>query len=267
VSTKDRYSPRRKLSAIRLAASAAVIMMALMIGFILFYPGEQVFIAEKGERPLIELPDGSTAHLNSNSRITVDYSRGERRIKLAYGEATFTVSKDQNRPFKVDAGAGSATALGTEFNVKNRSTNVTVTVFSGTVLVAHSPMQDIKRPTDVSADSIGRLLESGQQVHYHQRLGEVHTLPTEQLARTASWRDGRLFFNNETLENVIHEISHYTAKKLIIADGSLQSLRVGGVFKVDDIDSVINILETALPVKAVSVSPELTMLIEKKTPP
>ena len=249
-------------SAPRITA-AAMVFLALLTG-LLFLPNEQMHMTHIGQRLAIPLSDGSTVYLNSNSQIKVNYKRQQRFIELVYGEAVFEVAKMPDRPFVVRSGSGTATALGTEFNVRNRHTDVTVTVLSGTVLVEPDVTDPFEPTAAFENNDAHELLKAGQQITYNTQLGKVQELPEKELARTASWREGRLFFDDKSLEEVIQEISNYTTQKIVIADGSLQSLRVGGVFKVDDIDSILSMLEAALPVSAVQVSPDLIMLLERK---
>lgn len=243
----------------RFAPSVAAVAMVIM-GLFFLLPNEQVYITHIGQRLKVSLPDGSTMHLNSNSQLTVNYKKQQRLIELVYGEANFEVEKNPSRPFIVRSGSGSATALGTEFDVRKRNANVTVTVFSGAVLV-ESDTSMPSEPTNLPRNKeTWELLKPGHQITYSTKLGEVRKVPHKELARTTSWREGKLFFDDNSLKEILHEISNYTTESIVIADSSLQSLRLGGVFKVDDIDSILTMLEAALPVSAVRISAEVIVL-------
>jgi len=89
-----------------------------------------------GELRTVVLPDQSRMVLNTSTRVRVIYSRGERRVQLDQGEATFLVAQDSSRPFQVDAARGTTRALGTEFNVLSVGNGTaTVSVLSGRVEV------------------------------------------------------------------------------------------------------------------------------------
>jgi transmembrane sensor len=61
-----------------------------------------VISTERGEIRLAPLKDGSTVLLNTQTRIRVRYSEGERRVTLLKGEAYFSVARDEKRPFIVE---------------------------------------------------------------------------------------------------------------------------------------------------------------------
>src|ERR1700682_5396262 len=50
-----------------------------------------------GEQSKRVLPDGSVLHLNTDSQVTVHYSRGERAVDLDRGEALFQVAHEGGR--------------------------------------------------------------------------------------------------------------------------------------------------------------------------
>ncbi len=58
-----------------------------------------------GETQKISLSDGTEITLNTRSSLVVSYSPSSRDVFLRYGEATFDVSPDKNRPFKVSTPA------------------------------------------------------------------------------------------------------------------------------------------------------------------
>ena len=64
------------------------------------------------------LADGSVLYLNTDTAVTIRYSRTERLVVLKSGQAGFEVAHDPNRPFRVFAGPAEAVAHGTEFDVR-----------------------------------------------------------------------------------------------------------------------------------------------------
>jgi transmembrane sensor len=63
------------------------------------------------------LSDGSQLTLAGNSAVDVEFSAGERRIRLLHGQVLVDVSHDPARPFVVQTDEGSFKALGTRFVV------------------------------------------------------------------------------------------------------------------------------------------------------
>jgi len=56
------------------------------------------YTTQVGEQRVLQLPDGSTVQLNTQSRVKIDFSTSKRQIWLSRGEALFSVSRDPRRP-------------------------------------------------------------------------------------------------------------------------------------------------------------------------
>ena len=88
-----------------------------------------------GEQIVAQLPDGSELHLNTDSAVTVRYTRSERVVEIARGQALFTVARDDHRRFRVAAGDVHVLAVGTQFDTYRRPDATIVTVVEGSVAV------------------------------------------------------------------------------------------------------------------------------------
>ena len=89
----------RRRAAIALAAS---VVLAVGGGLLwLAYQRPHIYATRDGEQRTVQLPDGSTMAVNTNSRVRVAFSPSERRIWLTRGEAFFAVEHDIHRPFLV----------------------------------------------------------------------------------------------------------------------------------------------------------------------
>src|SRR5262249_3527753 len=95
-----------------------------------------------GELREVKLPDNSIIKLNTRSRVTVTYGQLSREVVLEFGEASFDVVSNPDRPFNVRAGNRQFQALGTRFIVRVLSPdNVELTVTEGEVKVVYAPPQ------------------------------------------------------------------------------------------------------------------------------
>ncbi len=88
-----------------------------------------------GEIRSLRLADGSDVTVNTDSVLQSVISAGQRRVRLARGEAFFKVAHDSGRPFVVGAGNISVTALGTAFSVRNSGDTIIVTLVEGRVRI------------------------------------------------------------------------------------------------------------------------------------
>lgn len=201
-----------------------------------------------GEMRDIRLSDGSMVYLNGNSALAVYIVGTQRQLALLQGEAWFKVSPDKARPFRVRAGEGVVTALGTAFNIR---------LFDG--------------QTEVSVTEHRVAIDGGRRQDFHTELGEGHQLLygpqggiSEERAidsqAVTAWQRGKLVFQNRPLGEVIAELNRYHRGYLAIADRSLAQRRVNGVFRTDQPLVVLNALETSLKLHSTRLGDYLVLL-------
>ncbi len=213
-------------------AAAAVVFVALLTG----RPRE--LATKTGERQDIALEDGSRVELNAQTSLAVSFRRDERRVKLALGEAWFSVSKDPKRPFVVEMPAGVVRVTGTEFDVREASGGETeVTVLTGTVHVRASDAAETDEP----------LAPGDQAVMYNGRV-TVRQLPDGAVQDVVAWRQGQTVFDNTPLGEAIERFTAYHARKITV-DPSAAGLRLGGRFSLNDLDGMLESVESVLPVR------------------
>lgn len=215
------------------AAAALLAIVALGVGYLSWdqQPGT-LFQTAIGERAAIELPDGSSLELNSNSRARVEYSQKARVIRLERGEGFFNVQHDTNRPFWVVAGDSWIRAVGTAFDVYLRPAGVRVTVSDGTVKVAADAPAKSGSPSDGQlARKAVSVLAAGQQVDMVRGTSKVRSLEQDELTRAVAWRRGTLHFEDARLADIVEDLNRYTTLKITVEDAALQDLRLGGTFE------------------------------------
>lgn len=206
-------------------------------------PASRVYATHIGENKVIELADGSTIHLNTNSRIKVALAENERHVTLDRGEALFRVARDPSRPFIVLAGDRKIQVVGTVFNVLRDQGRLAVTVARGIVAVqavASSPEGPEKAPA--------RLLAGQQLIH---REGSGQTLIREIDPQVVlAWQKGTLTYEDALLSEVLADLNRYFAVPVRPHNAAVASLRFSGVLKVDNEAAVLRRLEEFLPVTA-----------------
>ena len=192
-----------------------------------------------GERSQFTLPDGSVLELNTDSQVNVDFAIGMRNLKLARGEAVFHVAHDKSRPFIVSVGTNRVIALGTVFSVRHDPGESIVTLLEGKVR--------IERLSGGVATEAAQLVP-GEQLT--TKAAEPFSIRKADFRQVASWRDGRLIFNNEPLGDVVKEINRYSRRKLFIASDDLTDIRVSGTFRLESSDQFAKALEIGFPISA-----------------
>jgi transmembrane sensor len=222
----------------RLLLAAAVVVVALCgtyLGWLYLVPSTAVnYATALGERRTEVLADGTHVVLNTDSALQVQYTRSRREVELRRGEAQFEVTHDAERPFVVNTGEGTVTALGTRFQVRRDKDAATVTLLEGKVEVAHGEQRTVLRPNE--------------QAHLSDAAGiRVSTIDPKQVN---GWLDGWLFFRNTPLSQVVAEANRYSAKKLRLGDNRLAGLRFSGSFRTGSSTEIAKAAAQILPVRA-----------------
>ncbi|ARU29158.1 FecR domain-containing protein [Cellvibrio sp. PSBB006] len=245
VSARQELEPGYRQRSIRLNnpgnwLAYAAVMMLFCIGFIfsINYLSEEEFSTRVGEQRLVQLPDGSTAMLNTDTVISVHYSGKKRRIRLRQGEAYFDVHKDNQRPFEVSAAGSVVRALGTEFNVAIREQTLSVDVADGVVELRS------KNPLNTDQSIITEIRE-GEAVNY-KKGDEATKVEAARLARISAWQTRKIYFDADTLADAVAEYNRYITEKITVVDNELNQQRITGIFHLGDLDTFIFSLEQAL---------------------
>lgn len=225
-----RASRRRAMLSIAATVGAAAVLTGWWLGA--FSLPRTQFQTAIGEHAAVELPDGSSLELNSNSRARVDYTAQTRVIRLERGEAFFKVEHDVHRPFWVVAGGSWVRAVGTAFNVYVQPAGVRVTVSEGMVKVASNAASVSEAPSDAGLARVPvAVLKAGQQVNVNGAASEVRAVMPMEMTRLVSWRAGSVYFKTDRLIDVVEELGRYTTLKIVIEDDALRELRIGGTFE------------------------------------
>ncbi|NVE96036.1 FecR family protein [Altererythrobacter lutimaris] len=191
-----------------------------------------------GEMAEFDLPDGSSIALNTGSQVDVSYSAGRRMLALAKGEAVFTVAKDRARPFIVEAGNSRIVALGTVFAVRRAGDEADVTLIEGRVRV--------DKTNRSGADVKSAELSAGERLTVSP--GREFAISKTSLANAASWRTGRLVFDNTPLSEVLDEFNRYSIEQHVLRDPELADFLVSGTFRIKSSEHFAATLEAGFPI-------------------
>lgn len=196
-----------------------------------------------GEQKTVTLPDGSEVHMNVSTELVLHYQAHRRQLTLLKGEAMFVVQSDKNRPFIVDAGQVQVEVTGTVFNVRRHAQgNVEVAVTEGSVQVSSGPWWNRQQ----ASLTPGMLAQGSEEQAWSVQRTDV-------AARTA-WRQGKVVFRDQTLDEVVQEMNRYLPEPIELMDEKLKRLRMAGVFNIEDAQGFLLALQEQLPVTIVQRS-------------
>lgn len=266
--------PRTKRTRAGLALAASLLIAAIGIGFYVQHSGLRTGI---GERRTVLLDDGTQVTLNTATRMTVDYDKHRRHVRLESGEAFFEVAKRPEWPFVVTAGDREVTALGTSFLVRRDSARIAVTLLEGKVRVTSpgstnatpvsSPMETEHKqagssmvrervPSEVAPRTGGLNKEAPTTSHPPaesagdgssitlvpgQRIVFAGRAPPvldrPELQKLTAWQQGLVNIDDLTLAQAVAEMNRYSTMQLVV-EGEAADIHVSGVFRVTDAESL-----------------------------
>lgn len=197
-------------------------------------------IIPKGGEYNLTLSDGTKIWLNSNSKLKypTKFSGKERLVELE-GEAYFDVSKNKDFPFVVKMNDFQIKVLGTSFNVNayNDEKEIVTTLVEGRVEVKDQlrNQKEILLPND--------------QFCINKHNGDFKKTHVDTEIYTA-WKNGRLVFQNERLENIMIRLSRWYNVEVFFLNNESKDVRfTGDLARYEDFNNVLEMIELTDKVK------------------
>ncbi len=238
-------TPKSKLLNINrywmVAASFILVFgLGMMMQYILLQKSKEQFsyLAETrievplGQMSNVVLPDGTTVHLNSGTKLVYSgkFNTGERVVSLE-GEAFFDVIKDQSHPFVIKTNALDFKVYGTSFNIQAypEDKEVNTTLVEGSLGIIGKSGRELIR------------LVPGENATYRDvdrklLVGKVN------LDLFTSWKDGLVTFRNEKLKDIARKIERWYNVEIIINNARVgEELYLGTILKNKPIDQILEI--------------------------
>ena len=241
---------RRRRRARALTAATAIVLLALLLSFAprrsapaAASAASSLVVAHPERRVLV---DGSVVELNDGARIEVAYSPATRDVRLVAGEAHFAVAKNPQRPFIVPAGAVTVRAVGTQFAIRVRSESTEVLVTEGRVAVQRLAVLGALPTGPVFVNAGGRVLVPAGPA---EAVPAPENVSPAEAARLLAWRGPRLVLSGTPLSQAIAALNRQNALQISIADPLLGRTRLSGVFRADNAEGFVRLLETSYGVR------------------
>ena len=203
-----------------------------------YIPGSQTtyttYATTQGQRATITLPDSNTVVLNVGSRLEVptNYGAGNHVVRLADGEALFTITHHRDAPFVVTAGRVTARVLGTSFIMRHYGTDTAAIVavrdgkvaVGSTILTAH------------------RLVEIGKS-------GTPHVQAVDEAPFT--FATGTLTIDGLALPDAIVELDRWYNADIRLGDPTLAKRHVNASFSAGSVNELAENLGALYDVRVV----------------
>jgi transmembrane sensor len=238
---------------------AAAVIGGIVLGAI-FYFRDPVITTSTGEQRSVTLEDGTRVTLNTDTRLTLHYTQGQRDVRLERGEAFFDVAENSQRPFVVIAGRQSVNALGTAFLVRRNGGEVDVTLVEGKVSVTTAPMAESPAGSSPSA---AKVLAPGQRLRV---AGSAPTIDQPSIEAVTAWRRGEVVLDHTRLADAVEEMNRYSPTKIVLAAPESGEIQVSGIFRTGDSARFARAIADTYRLDIVE-EPKRILLALRSTPP
>lgn len=235
-------------------------------------------ITAKGQKSQIILSDGTKVWLNSETSLKYPtaFNKRNREVYLE-GEAFFEVQKKVKKtPFLVKTTDMDIEVLGTRFNVMAYADEETVeaTLEKGVINIVRrgsisaNNQQVLLKPNQKitlvkkGSQAILSELENSKPTLVKRGEGTSTTLPSESeqvmifskidVGLHTAWKDDRLIFQSETLENIVYKLERWYDVKIHIQDEELKTYTYTGEFAhKETLSQVMEIFNLTTPINYV----------------
>lgn len=217
----------------QVAAVASLLMVGAAVWFFYFLSPYIQYQTSYSEQREIRLPDSTVVNLNANSVLKLNSEWHDEKVREVWleGEAYFEVVKQPQAAdgrFIVHTRELDIEVLGTAFNVQARRGKTEVVLSEGQVALKQAGQQ--KSIT----------MEPGEKasLNENQVFSKVRVNPEHY----ASWKNNRLFFDNEPLREIFLSIQDMCGYRIRVSKPEFLQKQFTGSCPTDD----VNILITAI---------------------
>lgn len=238
----------------KLAAAVAFLIVAFG-GYFYKQVRNQTYRTAYGESRRVLLPDGSLVTLNANSRLRISNDWGQPREREVWltGEAFFYVSKMKRdgRPvkFTVHTQDLNIEVRGTQFNVNTRKDQTHVALSEGSV---HLYLNEKGREKEIR-------MKPGDLVNFSSKSQKLSMCHVPDVSPVYSWKNNRWTLNDTSLEDITVLIQETYGVTVTIADDSLRRKKVTGIVPTDNMEDLLDALESILPVTITRQQDDVTI--------
>ena len=237
----DRRSRRLWPTLCKAAAVVALVVGASLASYryaVTSQPERQFEVVTAfGKKSSVTLPDGTRIWLNSGSRVSYSsaFNSRSRTVNLE-GEAYFSVARNEQLPFVVQADGMSVTALGTKFNVKAYANEeeVVATLVEGRIRTDAGDESEIVLPEN--------------QASYNRSSGAMSVRPVENMELPMAWFNNKIVFSGETLDLIARTLERMYNVKVVFGDDACRRYAYRGLVHNNSLHNVLYLISSTSPV-------------------
>lgn len=234
---KPAPAPAKRRVALPIAAAVLLILLGGVFAARMIWANDTAIRTIAGQQKTQSTPDGSVIAVNVASSVSYTFTDVHRLVWLKRGEAAFLVKPDPARPFIVRVGDYEVRAVGTAFNVKERSGAVQVAVSEGKVQICRLGKDGA--PDELMSLGAGQLLRFPAEYAKATFAATPREVAPDQVAE---WRMRIVTYEDAPVRDVVEDFNRYFSQKLLVEQPELLERRVTIRLKVDDREQAIETL-------------------------
>ena len=182
-------------------------------------------ITQRGEIRTFRLADGSSATLDTDSRLDVAFGIGDRSVRLVKGRVRLAIAR-QDIPLHIEAGRGTTIANDAEIDMSvDEVGNVSAALRRG-----EAELRAEANAGPATALSHGKTLTYRRDGRLKFDMAQASDIP-------ASWPEGWAEYRSIRLDQLVSEANRYAAVPIVIDDAASAALEVSGRFHLSETDA------------------------------
>ncbi len=186
----------------------------------------------RGGQYQVTLPDGTKVWLNSASslRYPIRFTGNERKVELS-GEAYFEVTKNKEKPFRINSTNQVVEVLGTHFNISaypDEEQSAT-TLLEGKIRIHKMGIQKILKP--------------GQEAVVNTFTTDIQVRSAD-LEKNTAWKNNEFIFNGEDIRHIMRSIARWYNVDISYLANPDQTRYWGVLSRSNNLSSVLKMLES-----------------------
>jgi ferric-dicitrate binding protein FerR (iron transport regulator) len=180
------------------------------------------------------------------------------------GEAYFDVTKNADKPFIIHTKKMDVKVIGTVFNVRSYNDEKTAeaSLIRGSIEVTLKDRKDEKitlKPNEkisIATQETAAALSKPGQTQPVKNTGSIPQILVKELKTSTryeniipeiAWTQNKLFFEDESLENIAPMMERWFGKKVVISNALLKNLHYYGNFENETMEEVLSALKLSKP--------------------
>lgn len=188
----------------------------------------------------VALPDGSVVWLNHSSslRYPATFRNDSRTVELT-GEGFFEVAHNPESPFIVSASGLDIIAVGTTFNVLAYpdESKIETSLLNGKVILQRKSVDGELEEMEMKPSEMVVYCKGEEEFQKHNISDD----------RYFSWKDGRIVFNEEPMDEVVKKLSRWFNVEITVQDQELNELTFTGTFINETLYEVMELITLITP--------------------